>query len=90
VRVRSARATVRGRRLTVRLALTTDERATVRARLGRARARAALRPGRRATVVLRARVGARAPHRVRVALDARDAAGNRSSLRAKRVALGRR
>jgi Domain of unknown function (DUF1929) len=90
VRVRSARATLRGRTLTVRLRLTSDERATVTARLGRARARAALRPGRTATVAVRARVGARPPHRVRVALDARDGAGNRWSLRPRVAVPGRR
>jgi hypothetical protein len=90
VRVRSARATLRGRTLTVRLRLTSDERATVTARLGRARARTAVRPARTAAVSLRARVGARPPHRVRVVLDARDGAGNRSTLRAKVAVPGRR
>ena len=90
LRVRAARATIRGRTLTVRLRLTSDERATVTARLARARARAALRPGRTAAVVLRTRLGARKPHRVRVALAARDGAGNRSSLQARVVVTGRR
>ena len=70
LRVRGIRATLRGRTLAVRLRLTSDERATVTASLGRARARTTLRPGRTATVTLRTRVGARAPHRVKVALRA--------------------
>jgi hypothetical protein len=81
---------VRGRTLTVRLRLSGDERATVTASLGRARARAALRPGRIATVLLWTRLGARRPHGVRVAISARDGAGNRSNLRAAVVVPGRR
>jgi hypothetical protein len=90
VRVRGARATVRGRTLTVRLRLSGDERASVTASLGRARARAALRPGRIATVLLWTRLGARRPHGVRVAISARDGAGNRSNLRAAVVVPGGR
>ena len=90
LRVRGVRATLRGRTLAVRLRLTSDERATVTASLGRARARTTLRPGRIATVTLRTRVGPRPPHRVEVALRARDASGNRWNLRAKAVVVGRR
>jgi hypothetical protein len=90
VRVRGARATVRGRTLTVRLRLAADERATATARLGRRSARAALRPGRTTTVVLRTRVAARAPKRVRVVISARDTAGNRSKLQARAVVHARR
>ena len=90
LRVRGVRATLRGRTLAVRLRLTSDERATVTASLGRARARTTLRPGRTATVTLRTRVGPRPPHRVKVALRARDASGNRWNLRAKAVVVGRR
>ena len=90
LRVRGVRATLRGRTLAVRLRLTSDERATLTASLGPARARTTLRPGRTATVTLRTRVGARAPHRVTIALRARDASGNRSNLRAKAVVVGRR
>jgi Galactose oxidase-like, Early set domain len=90
LRVRGTRATVRGRTLTVRLRLTSDERATVTARLGRVGTRTGVRPGRTATVLLRTRLGARRPHGVRVALSARDGAGNRSDLRAKVAVPGPR
>ena len=87
--MRGARATLRGRTVTVRMRVTSDENAALSARLGRATARRSLRAGRPATVVLRARLGARPPRGVRVVLGARDAHGNRASLRPRVRVVGR-
>jgi hypothetical protein len=81
LRLAGARGTARGRTVTVRMRVTSDEDAALSARLGRAVARRSLRAGRPAVVVLRTRVGVRPPRSVRVALGARDAHGNRTRLR---------
>jgi hypothetical protein len=85
LRVTGARAVVRGRTVTVRLRVTSDENAVLSARVGRAGVRRTLRARRPAGVVLRARVGARPPRSVRVTLRARDARGNAATLRPKVV-----
>jgi hypothetical protein len=89
LRVGGMRATLRGRTITVRLSVRSDEDAIVTARLARARARRGLRAGRPAALVLRIRVGARPPRSVRVVLSARDALGNRASLRPKMRVVAR-
>ncbi len=81
LRVGGMRATLRRRTITVRLSVRSDEDAIATARLASARARRGLRAGRPAALVLRVRVGARPPRSVRVVLSARDALGNRASLR---------
>ena len=85
LRVSGARATVRGRTVTVRMRVRSDENARLSVRLGKASLRRALRAGKGRTVVIRIRVGAKAPRSVRVTLGARDDRGNRSSLRPKVV-----
>ncbi len=89
LRVSGMRATVRGRIVTVRLRVRSDEDALVTARLARARVRRGVRAGRPAALVLRVRVGARPPRGVRVVLGARDAHGNRASLRPRARVVGR-
>jgi hypothetical protein len=90
LRVRSAKATVRGRTVTVRLSVTTNRRAKVTARLVRARGqrgrvvsqrapRRTVRAGRAVTLAPRARVSRALPRRVRVRLRAVDAHGTRST-----------
>jgi Domain of unknown function (DUF1929) len=88
LRVSRLRANWRGRTVTVRLRVKSDEDAIVTARLARARIRRGVRAGRPTGLVLRARVGARPPRSVRVVLGARDAHGNRASLRPKVRVVG--
>jgi hypothetical protein len=80
LRLSGARATLRGRTVTVRLRVTSDENATLSARLGRTATTRTLRARRPRLLVLRARAAAAAPRRVGVTLRARDARGNRSRL----------
>jgi hypothetical protein len=81
LRLSGARATLRGRTLTVRMRVRSDENATLTARVRRALVRRPVRAGFPKSLVLRARVGARPPRSVRVTLRARDARGNRATLR---------
>ena len=81
LRLSGARATLRGRTLTVRMRVRSDENATVTAHVRRAQVRRPVRAGLPKSLVLRARVGARPPRSVRVTLRARDARGNRATLR---------
>jgi hypothetical protein len=104
LRLGRPKVSVRGRTVTVRLRVTSDERARVSARLVRARGQRGrivslrapsrvVRAGRANTLVLRARAARAVPRRLRVRLRAVDARGTRSSrtltVRVPRAASGR-